>query len=171
MVDSWCDVIDDYHLRTALGRTGSLDILDDLGEDVSVDPAEDIKAESVSAELRDDGHDFSLTGSANRLGAIRRAMLVQYRASAMNRSSNCEKLLVAATGDTTNNDNDERHSTANKELRTYETYNTGPKISLGVQGRLVQRRQLATNVLIVLIVIPWAPEPSPFARGTMVRMV
>ncbi|KAI0458645.1 hypothetical protein F5B21DRAFT_500151 [Xylaria acuta] len=91
------NMIDGYSLRTTFGRTGSLAILDDLGEDESEDPGEeDSIAELVSAEFRDEGHDFSLIGSAKRLGAIRRAMLDQYRAMTivMPRNARTETMLA-----------------------------------------------------------------------------
>ncbi|RYC61892.1 hypothetical protein CHU98_g4330 [Xylaria longipes] len=82
----------------AFGRTGSLTILDDLGEDASEDPVEpDSIAESVSPELCDEGQDFSLMGSAKRLGAIRRAMLDQYRARTMVSPRNARTETMLAT--------------------------------------------------------------------------
>lgn len=83
-MDPRCNVIDGYPLKTAFGRTGSLTILDDLGEGASEDPGEPDSIAEFSSEPRDEGHDdFSLIGSAKRLGAMRRAMLDQYRARTM----------------------------------------------------------------------------------------
>ncbi|KAI1180663.1 hypothetical protein F4777DRAFT_528843 [Nemania sp. FL0916] len=84
----WCEFVHDYPLRTALGRIGASPILDDRGEGVIEGSGEDDSKDGSSAELRDEGHDFSLIGSAKRLGAMRRAMLVQYRAMTSVRARN-----------------------------------------------------------------------------------
>lgn len=70
--------------------------LDDLGEDASEDIGEDDSIAEWS-ESRDEGHAFSLMGSAKRLGAIRRAMLVQYRATTIVRARNARTDTMAAT--------------------------------------------------------------------------
>jgi hypothetical protein len=75
-----------------------LTALDDLGEGGSEDIGEDDSmAESVEAECRDEGHAFSLMGSTKRLGAIRRAMLVQYRAITSVRARNPRTDTMLAT--------------------------------------------------------------------------
>lgn len=83
---------------TAFGSTGSTPaILDDLGEGEGEDCGdEDSMAESAS-KLRDEGHDFSLMGSTKRLGAIRRAMLVQYRAKTRTRPRKAKTATMLTT--------------------------------------------------------------------------
>ncbi|KAK5628280.1 hypothetical protein RRF57_003995 [Xylaria bambusicola] len=84
----------------AFGSTGSaLLVLDDLGEDggEGVDRnGEDMTDELVS-KLLDEGHDFSLMGSAKRLGAIRRAIFDQYRAKTRVRPRNASTATTLAT--------------------------------------------------------------------------
>lgn len=54
-------------------------------------------ADSASASFRNEGHAFSLKGSAKRLGAMRRAMLVQYRAMTSVRARNARTDTRLAT--------------------------------------------------------------------------
>lgn len=60
-----------YVFRTAFGRICEAPGDEDAGE------FDSMAADSTSLELRDEGHAFSLIGSANLFGAMRRAMLVQ----------------------------------------------------------------------------------------------
>lgn len=74
----------------AFGRTCE-DIGEDLGE------FDSMAADSTSVEFRNEGHAFSLKGSAKRLGAMRRAMLVQYRAMTSVRARNARTDTRLAT--------------------------------------------------------------------------
>lgn len=58
-------------------------VLDDLGEDggEGEDRGDPEMTEEPVSKLFDEGHAFSLSGSAKRLGAILRAILDQYRAT------------------------------------------------------------------------------------------
>ncbi|KAI0969927.1 hypothetical protein F4678DRAFT_462735 [Xylaria arbuscula] len=83
----------------AFGITGSaLAILDDLGELEGEECGDVVRIDESASEFRDDeGHGFSLIGSAKRLGATRRAILVQYRARTRMRPRTASTATMLAT--------------------------------------------------------------------------